>query len=72
MNILEKKEYLKKLQRTRNLAFWHDCSTVSNHSHFLMMVITLYDKAIFLTDEEFHEKSGKKTLRILNDMHVFL
>ena len=34
---------LKQLQRTRHLALWHDGSTLSNHSHLLMMVNVLYD-----------------------------
>ena len=64
LSMLQKKHYLKQLQRTRNLIFWHDGSTVSNHSHLLMTVHSLYDKAIHLTDLEFQyltmliQKSG--------------
>ena len=50
---------LKQLQRTRHLALWHDGSTLSNHSHLLMMVNVLYDSAIFYTSEEYKQKAGK-------------
>jgi len=54
---------LKVLNRSRNLSFWHDASTVSNHSHILMMVTCLYDKAIFYNDAEYHEISGMHIAR---------
>lgn len=49
---------LKDLQRNRVLVCWHDSSSVSNASHFLVMISTLYDPAIFLTDNEYHVKTG--------------
>ena len=52
------KNKLKKFERTRNLIFWHDGSTISNHSHILVMVSCLYDPAIFLTDEEYLKSNG--------------
>ena len=55
-NILKNK--LKKTERTRNLMFWHDGSTISNHSHILAMVSCLYDPAIFLTDEEYSKSNS--------------
>ena len=36
-----------------NLQIWHDGSSISNHSHLLMAVNTLYDIAIHMTDQEF-------------------
>ena len=51
--------YLKNLQRRRNLANWHDTSCISNHSHLLVMLICLYDTAIFYTDSEYFELTGK-------------
>ena len=47
---------LKKYERTRNLMFWHDGSSLSNHGHILIMAATIYDPAMFLTDEEYHAK----------------
>ena len=52
------KNKLKKFERTCNLMFWHDGSTISNHSHILAMVSCLYDPAIFLTDEEYSKSNG--------------
>ena len=52
------KSKLKNFERTRNLMFWHDGSTISNHSHILVMVSCLYDPAIFLTDEEYSKSNG--------------
>ena len=34
-------------ERTRHLMFWHDGSILANHSHILMTVGVMYDKAIF-------------------------
>ena len=50
---------LKKFQRTRHLAFWHDGSTLSNHGHLLMMVNCIYDHALYYTDKEIKEKTGQ-------------
>ena len=50
------RQLLTKLERTRNLMFWHDCSTISNHSHFLVMVSAMYDKALYYTDAEYSQK----------------
>ena len=38
--------------------FWHDGSTISNHSHILAMVSCLYDPAVFLTDEEYSKSNS--------------
>ena len=59
MNTKQSIAYLKKLQRQRHLIFWHDASTISNHSHLLMTVSCLYDVAIHLTDSEYYEKYGE-------------
>ena len=50
---------LKKFNSQRFLQFWHDGSSISNHAHLLIVVNILYDPAIFLTNEEYHEKHGK-------------
>ena len=50
----------KSFNGTRNLQFWHDGSCIANHSHLLMAVNILYDKAIFYTDEEFEASNGNK------------
>ena len=58
---------LKKLtnfERTRHLMFWHDGSNLANHSHILMTVSVMYDKAIFLTEDEYNEKFNVKIKNI--------
>ena len=50
---------LKSFERKIHLSLWHDGSTVSNHSHILMMVSCIYDKAIYFTDTEYKEEHGK-------------
>ena len=52
-------EKIKKYERTRHLAFWHDGSTVSNHSHILMTVSCMYDKAVYLSDAEYQNIHGR-------------
>ena len=49
---------LKAIQRTRHFGFWHDGSTLSNHGHLLMMIVVMYDPAIFYTSQEYKEKTG--------------
>lgn len=50
---------LKSLQRQRMFACWHDTSCVSNASHFLILICCLYDEALFYTNQEYLEKTGK-------------
>ena len=49
---------LKMYERTRYLIFWHDGSSLSSHSHILIMVSCLYDTAVFVTDEEYFKSEG--------------
>ena len=51
------KNKLKIFERTRNLMFWHDGSTISNHSYILVMVSCLNDPAVFLTDEDYSKSN---------------
>ena len=52
------KKRLKMYERTRHLIFWHDGSSLSSHSHILIMVSCLYDTAVFVTDEEYFKSEG--------------
>ena len=52
-------ERLKCFERTRNLMIWHDCSTISSHSHFLITVSSIYDPAVYYTTKEYFEKFKK-------------
>ena len=47
-----------KIHRRRFLQFWQDGATISNHGHILIMVNTVYDKAIYMTNEEYILKYG--------------
>ena len=51
---------LKDIQHTRTLAIWHDHSTILNTGYILFAVWVIYDKAVFLTEEEYREKTGKR------------
>ena len=61
------KELRKKLECTRRLMFWHDGSTLVNHSHILMTVSALYDPAVYITDQEYFKKY-KKPLNIQTEV----
>ena len=52
-------DILKNMERRRNIMMWHDCATISNHSHFLVMASTMYDQAVHLTNEQYHQKFGQ-------------
>ena len=43
----------------RNLQIWHDASVISNYGHILFTVNTLYDPAVYYTDQEYFLKTGK-------------
>ena len=49
---------LKRLQRTRTLACWHDTSSISNASHFLVLINCVYAEAVFYTHDEYVAKTG--------------
>ena len=49
------------IKQTRNLMFWHDGSTISNHSHLMIMVACMFDPAVHLTDQEYFNLYGKHT-----------
>ena len=51
---------LKKYERSRNLMFWHDGSSLSSHGHILMLVSSIYDPAVYLTDDEYSAKYSSK------------
>jgi hypothetical protein len=53
---------LKSLERTRNIKIWHEHSDVLNHTYVSFMVSYIYDKANFLTDEEYKFKYQQKKL----------
>jgi hypothetical protein len=53
---------LKSLERTRIIKVWHDHSDVLNHTYVSFMVSYIYDKANFLTDEEYKSKYQQKKL----------
>ena len=53
---------LKSLERTRNIKIWHDHSDVLSHTYVSFMMSYIYDKANFLTDEEYESKYQQKKL----------
>ena len=53
---------VKKFERTRYFACWHDGSSVGNHSHLFVTVNVLYDTASFLSDNEYYLKHKKKII----------
>ena len=52
------KKRLRMYEHTRHLIFWQDGSSLSSHSHILIMVSWLYDTAVFVTDEECFKLEG--------------
>ena len=59
LSINNLKLILKTFHRQRFLSCWHDTSTVSNSSHLLITFAILYDPALYYTDEEYFELTGK-------------
>ena len=46
---------MKHFERTRHLMMWHGGSTLSSHSYLFMMVSIVYDRAVFLANEEYEQ-----------------
>ena len=47
------------LMQIRNLMFWHDSSSISNHSHLMIMVPCMFDPVVYLTNDEYFKLHGK-------------
>ena len=56
----ELRDLLRKYERTRTLAMWHDHSTLLGKGYVMITVKILYDKAVFKTQHEI-ENEGKHT-----------
>ena len=70
-NIEDKKENLKKYERSRHFIVWHDASVIANHGHILFNVHVMYDPAVFYTSDEYSETQDmmlmcKERLKPLN------
>ena len=39
------------IKQTRNLMFWHDGSSISNHSHLMIVVACILGPTVYLTDQ---------------------
>ena len=52
---------MKTFQRTCNLIFWHDASTLSSHGYILIMVARMHYDAVFMTNEEDFQLTGIST-----------
>ena len=52
---------MKTFQRTCNLIFCHDRSTLSSHGYILIMVATLYDDTAFMSTKEYFKLTGIST-----------
>ena len=44
---------LKQIERKRHIMVWHVCSTISIHSYFMIMLSTMHDPAVYLTNNEY-------------------
>ena len=47
------------MERARHLNVWHDASTLANHGHIVITANKIYDKPVFLRNDEYKIKSGK-------------
>ena len=45
---------------TRHLRLWYDASCLSNHGYILFTVNALFDPAVYFSDIEYEQISGKK------------
>ena len=66
--------HLKSIQRTRHLTMWHDGSTISNHSHLLIMFSVVYDPAVYHTNNEYRltHKKNVNIQSIVEAPHIYI
>ena len=50
-------KFLCSYERSRSLVLWHDHATILKMGFLMVTVHTLYDPAVFLTDEEYRERN---------------
>ena len=70
----EVKERLKAMERKRHLMIWGDNSTLLNHGHLLLTVNSVYDEALYFTNEEMKAK-GKGDIdvqAVVERPHVYI
>ena len=58
----KRKKIIANHQRQRSLAVWHDHSTILNNGLIMITVHVVYDKAVFLTNEEYRRKTGRELM----------
>lgn len=66
---LNKEDLLKRLTQhntTRHLMMWHDGSSLASHGYLLLMVATMYDRALHISESEFKDEFG------LTDIQSFI
>lgn len=71
---IETKERLKAMERKRHLMIWGDNSTLLNHGHLLLTVNSVYDEALYYTNEEMKAK-GKGNIdvqAVVEIPHVYI
>ena len=71
---IETKERLKAMERKRHLVIWGDNSTLLNHGHLLLTVNSVYDEALYYTNEEMKAK-GKGNIDVQSAVerpHVYI
>jgi hypothetical protein len=55
----EMREKIQLLERTRHFLVWLDNSTVANHGYLVCLITCLYGPAVFFTNEEYKQKTGR-------------
>ena len=70
----ETKERLKAMERKHHFTIWADNSTPFNHGHLLLTVNSVYDEALYFTNEEMKAK-GKGDIdvqAVVERPHVYI
>ena len=58
----EMRDRLKGMERKRHLMVWGENSTLLNHGHLLLTVSTIYDEAIYYTNEGQRQREHRCTI----------
>lgn len=70
----EMRDRPKGMKRKRHLMVWGDNSTLLNHGHLLLSISTIYDEAIYYTNEQMKAK-GKENIDVqslVESPHVYM
>ena len=74
-NKMDMQQCIAKTQRNRMLVCWHDHAKILGTGYLLITINTVYDTALFMTEQQYTEKNGQYVSNIqaiVEKPHVYI